>query len=136
MKVKRLILAILVVFLFIVAYEWLLHGVLLKGLYETTPQFWRPEATMPQYLPFLFVGQFFMAVFFGIIFAKGYENRGIGEGARFGLLIGLLFAPMSLIWYAIQPLPGILIVYWILGRIVGMIIAGILLAAICRPKNI
>ena len=134
MKTKRLIPAILVTFLFLVAYEWGFHGVFLKSLYETTPQLWRPQAIMPQYLPYLFAGQFFMAVFLGLVFSKGYENRGIGEGIRFGLLIGLLFAAGHLMWYAVQPVPALLVLSWIIGGTLEMILAGILLAAICRPK--
>jgi len=136
MKTKRLLPAILVVFLFIFGYEWVFHGVLLKGIYESTPQLWRPQSTMPQFMPFLFAGQFLFSLFLGLIFAKGYENRGIGEGVRFGILMGLLLSTVNLVWYAVQPLPEILVLYWVLGGILEMVIAGILLAAICRPKDI
>ena len=135
MKTKRLIPAILVTFIFIFAYEWGFHGVFLKSLYETTPQLWRPMAIMPQYMPYLFAGQFFMAVFLGLIFSKGYENRGIGEGIRFGLLIGLLLSSGHLMWYAVSPVPALLVVYWIVGGTLEMMIAGMILAAICRPRT-
>ena len=134
MKSKRLIPAVLVTFLFIFGYEWLFHGYLLKGLYETTPQLWRTQAMMPKYFPYLTGGQFLLALFLGIIFSKGYENRGLGEGIRFGFLIGLLFVPGHLIWYAIQPISGTLALYWIIGGIIEMTVAGIILAAISRPK--
>ncbi len=135
MKAKRIIPAILVTFIFVFIFEWVLHGILLKGMYEATPQLWRPQAVMPQYMPFLGLGQFLFTVFLGLLFVKGYEGRGIGEGLRFGLLVGLLLAPINLVWYAIQPLAPTLIAYWIIGSIIEMLIAGAILAAICRPKS-
>ena len=37
------------------------------------------------------------------IFTKGYEDKGIGEGLRFGLLIAWFVAALYLLFYAIQP---------------------------------
>ncbi len=135
MKSRRLIPAILITFIFIFGYEWVLHGILLKDLYETTHQLWRPQSVMPQYLPFLFGGQFLFAVFLGLLFSKGYENRGIGEGARFGLWVGLLLSAGHLMWYAVQPVNVLLAVFWVLGSLVEMLAAGILLAGFSRPRQ-
>lgn len=136
MKARRLVPAILAVFVFIFLYEWGLHGNLLRGIYESTPQLWRPESEMHRTFPFLVAGQFLFTIFLGILFSKGYENRGIGEGIRFGLLTGFLFSSFNLVWYAIQPLPKELPIYWTLGGVLEMVIAGILFALICRPKTI
>ena len=134
MKTKRLFPAILVTFIFIFLYEWGFHGVLLKPIYASTPELWRGQAMMQHFMPFLTAGQFISALFLGIIFSKGYENRGIGEGLRFGLLMGLFLSGYPLIKYAVAPISLNLALYWIAGGLVEMAIAGMLLAAVCRPK--
>jgi hypothetical protein len=41
------------------------------------------------------------------IFTKGYEGNGIGEGVRFGLLIGLfMFIPMAIDQFVVYPITG------------------------------
>lgn len=135
MRVKRLVPAIIAGFIFVFAYEWLLHGILLRSIYETTPQVWRAKAEMSQFLPYLFGGQLLMTIFLGLIFAKGYENRGYSEGIRYGMLMGFFISSMHLTGYAIQPVSATLALCWILGSIVEMIGLGIIFAAICRPKE-
>ncbi len=39
----------------------------------------------------------------GFIFTRGYQNRGVGEGVRFGLLIAWFVAAIYLLFYALQP---------------------------------
>ncbi len=39
----------------------------------------------------------------GYIFTRGYENKGIGEGLRFGVLIAWFVAAIYLLFYALQP---------------------------------
>ncbi|MEE8513733.1 MAG: hypothetical protein V3S73_03305 [Gammaproteobacteria bacterium] len=133
MNMKRFLIACVVVFIFIFAYEWLFHGVLLRDLYAETPTLWRGQANMQGYLHWLHIGQLWFAVLFCLIFVKGYENKGLGEGIRYGLLIGLLFIGPNLIIYAVQPLPAILVVAWSIGGLIEMIIAGLIAAALYRP---
>ncbi len=132
MNTKRFVLAGLAVFVFIFFYEWVLHGMILKNLYIASPNLWRTEAEMERYFLWLVLGQFLVAIIFAYIFLKGYENRGVAEGARYGFLIGLLFGAPTLIMYAVQPLQPILVVAWIVGGIVEYVLAGVILAAIYR----
>lgn len=134
MNAKRLILAIIIISIYIVLFEWGLHGHLLRGIYETTPQVWRTQAQMPAYLPYLTLGQVVMAIAFCTIFAWGYRGPGIGQGAAYGFLFGLIAAADSLISYAILPISTTLLAYWILGTFVETIFGGIILAAVYRGK--
>ncbi|MBI4005365.1 MAG: hypothetical protein HY356_01745 [Gammaproteobacteria bacterium] len=133
MNTKRFIPSIIAVFTFIFIYEWILHGYLLAGLYESTPSLWRSKTEMPAYLIWLMLGQLFFTIMFCYIFLKGYENKGLMEGVRYGILIGLLFIGPDLVFYAVQPLPAGLVVYWCIGGLIEMIIAGVILASIYRP---
>lgn len=134
MKIKRIVPAVLAVFVFIFLFEWVFHGVWLKEMYEATPQLWRPQSVMPQYFPFLTLGQILFSIFLGVLFAFRYKGEGAKEGITFGMLVGLLVAPVNLISYAIQPLAFTLILFWIVGGLVEMTVAGLLLGLICKPK--
>ena len=132
MNIKRFIPACIVVFIFIFFFEWLFHGVILAGIYAWTPALWRTEQEMFGLFQWLVIGQILFSVMISFIFVKGYENRGIGEGVRYGIIMGLLFTAPSLIMYAVAPYPKRLVASWIVGGFVEMIIAGIILAAIYR----
>lgn len=135
MNTKRFVPAILAVFTFVFFYEWILHGYFLAGLYENTPDLWRTKAEMPRYMIWLMLGQLIFTIMFCYIFLKGYENKGLMEGVRYGILIGLLFIGPNLIFYAVQPLPVNLVVYWCIGGLVETIIAGVILASIYKPAT-
>ncbi len=136
MNVQRFAIGSVVVFVFIAVYEWIFHGILLHDMYMQTVSLWRSEAEMQSNFHWLVLGQLFLAVMFCFIFTKGYENKGLAEGLRYGVLIGLLvFIGRNLIMYAVQPLPAKLVIMWIVGGIIEMAIAGLILAAIYRPAN-
>ena len=133
MNIQRLAIGSVVVFLFIAVYEWIFHGILLHDMYLQTASLWRSEAEMQSNFHWLVLGQLFLAVMFCFIFTKGYEDKGLAEGLRYGILIGLLFVGNNLIMYAVQPFPAKLVIIWTVGGIIEAAIAGLILAAIYRP---
>ncbi|HCU25762.1 MAG TPA: hypothetical protein DF383_12160 [Deltaproteobacteria bacterium] len=88
---------------------------------------------MQQRFYLMALAQALFALIFCYIFTKGYQNRGIPEGLRYGFLIALLFIPANLIFYVVQPLPRALIIAWCIGGSVEIILAGGILAALYRP---
>lgn len=71
-------------------YGFLVYGMLLSGEFGGYPNVYRSAETGPAYLPLMFAGIFLAVAVVALIFAKGYEGGGgIGEGARFGVLLGL-----------------------------------------------
>jgi len=130
MNTKRYVLGSLAVFAVIFVFEWIFHGMFLKDLYNQTAAMWRPQDECV--FPALATGQLILAFIFTLIFTKGYENKGIAEGIRYGVLIGMLFVPGHLMFYAVQPLPPILVIYWCIGGIIEMILAGAALAAVYK----
>ena len=69
MSTKRLLLTALAVFVFIFAYEWVFHGILLKDTYGMTPSLWRPQTEMMQHFHWLVLGQAVIALMFTVLFA-------------------------------------------------------------------
>jgi hypothetical protein len=136
MNVQRFVLGSVAVFVFVAAYEWVFHGIVLHDTYIKTASLWRSESDMENNFHWLMIGQLFMAIMFCFIFTKGYEDKGLAEGLRYGVLIGLLvFVGRDLIMYAVQPLPANLVIAWICGGIVELAIAGVIVAAIYRPAR-
>ena len=83
------------------------------------------------------VGSLILAFLFTYIFVKGYENKGILEGVRYGIIIGL-FAniPYAFYEYAMYPLPLSLCLQWFIYGMIEFIICGIIAAGIYKPNKI
>ena len=89
MNTKRFILATLAVFIAGMILDYLVHMVILKGAYEALASIWRTDMNSLMWL--MYVGSLIFAFLFIYIFIKGYEGKGIMEGVRYGLIIGLFF---------------------------------------------
>jgi hypothetical protein len=131
MNFKRLILASIAVFVIIQAIDWLVHGVLLSGWYTEIKGVWRPD--MMDLMWVMMLGSLFFSFMFVFIFTKGYEGRGVMEGVRYGLLIGLLLYVSGMLGqYVMYPIPLGMALIWAGYGIVEMVIAGAAAAAIYR----
>lgn len=131
MNTKRFILAGIAVFVVIQAVDWLVHGVFLAGWYEELKSIWR--ADMMDIMWLMTLGSLFFSFMFVFIFVKGYENKGIMEGIRYGLYVGLLIMVSGMLGqYVMYPIPLGMALIWLAYGIVEMIIAGAVAAAIYR----
>src|SRR2546425_11543624 len=107
MNTKRWLLASVAVFVVIGVLEFLVHGVLLSGLYKQTASVWRPEAEIRQKMWIFWVGYLVFAPFFALIYVKGYQKGKacLGQGLRYGPYWGAMFseanffAPFGLLPY-------------------------------------
>ncbi|PKL74875.1 MAG: hypothetical protein CVV27_18255, partial [Candidatus Melainabacteria bacterium HGW-Melainabacteria-1] len=113
------------------AIDWLVHGVLLAEWYRELQSLWRPD--MMDLMWLMMVGSLFYSFMFVFIFTKGYEGKGVLEGARYGFLIGLLIYVSGMLGqYAMYPIPVGMALIWLGYGIVEMVIAGIIAAVIYR----
>ena len=135
MNKEKFILSCVSVFAFIFLFDWVMHDFVIKNLYEDTSSLWRDDEEILVFLFWRVFGQLILAVFFCLIFLHGYEKKGLGEGARYGFLIGLLMTAPVFIQFAVQPLPTNLLVSWLVGGVLELILAGVILAAIYRPAK-
>jgi hypothetical protein len=77
-----------------------------------------------------------MSFLFVYIFIKGYEGKGILEGLRYGIWIGLFMnLPSAFGQYAIYPVPFSLAIQWFIYGMIEFIILGLVAAAIYKPKG-
>ena len=131
---KRLLIHSAVVFVVFSLYGFVVHGILLEDTYNKVPGLWRPQAETDALMHWFFIAYALMAVPFTMIFAKGYENRGLGEGVRFGLLIGIFLGAVNLIFYAVQPSTLNLTIITFLADVGMTVAAGLALAAVYKPE--
>lgn len=134
-NVKRLTYCIVAVFVFIFLTNFLIHEVILKKCYLEAASAFRSEHEMKGLMVWMILGQFLLVKFFCVIFAKGYEGKGLGEGARYGLLIGLFMAGMSFIEYVVYPVTWGLLWSWVGLGIVQWVGAGMVAATVYSKKK-
>jgi hypothetical protein len=135
MNVKRYVYATLAVFLLGQALNYLIHGVILAPAYQATQNLWRPQADMMSNMWIMWVTGLITSVIFTYIFVKGYQDKGIKEGLRFGLLIGLFMSlPAAYDTYAVLPIPYHMALQWFLFGTIAWMFMGALAAIIYRPK--
>ena len=131
---KWFALTVLAVFLAFFILDFIMHVGILKGAYEATKEVWRPEAEMNSMVWIFWIGTLVFSFFFVLIFTKGYEGKGMGEGLRYGFYVGLMFSvPMALGTYGSFPITGGIAFAWFVGGLVECLVAGILASAIYRP---
>src|SRR5713101_2403803 len=126
MNTKRWLLASVAVLVVVAVLDFVIHGVLLSGVYKQTASIWRPD--MQQVMWIFWLGYLVFAPFFALIYVKGYEKGkpGLGQGFRYGLYVGAMLSVMSSFgWYVILPIPLVLALYWFLAMLVEFILAGV-----------
>ena len=134
MNVKKWVIASVVVFIVSQILDFIIHGVLLTGSYEATSQLWRTEAEMNQMMWLMWLVALVWSFLFVVIFTKGYEGKGIGEGVRYGIIIGLFATiPMSFGSYSVMPMTFSLALGWFIYGMIEYIILGIVVALLYKP---
>ena len=136
MNAKKFIIAVITVFIFFSAFDYVFHEILMKDAYEATSNLWRPDEVMDQYFLWFMLGQFIFTLGFVGLFAKAFKRGGIAEGVIFGLLLSILFFGNLSIWHAVLPSTGGLIINWIIGTTIELILAGIIVAFIFKNRSV
>ncbi len=114
--------------------SFVINGVLLEPSYKALAHVWRPEAEMQAMMWIFFLTSFISIFLFCYIFTKGYENKGLMEGLRYGGLIGLFVTiPMAYDSYVVYPLPYTMALKWFLTGMVYWLALGAVLALIYKP---
>jgi hypothetical protein len=132
---KRFILAFIAAYIFTFFWGWLLNGVLLKDIYAQTPTLWRSQNEMMSLFHWIIIGQALVILAFVMIYASGFAGGGVIAGIRLGILLEIAAIGMRMGFYAVQPFPGKLIVYGSVSGLIEMIVTGVIVGAIYKPKS-
>lgn len=136
MNNKTLWIGFLAVFVVFQVMGYVVHQVLMAETYASFASVFRPEDEMMGILWQMSVGQAAYLFVFCYIFTKGHEGKGIGEGVRYGALMGLFLSiPMAVDQYVVFPISGNLAVMWFVSSLAFLIVCGAVFAAIYKPTG-
>jgi hypothetical protein len=131
---KKVLIGAGVVFVILEILDIIIHGVILGSVYMSIPNIWRPDMMDKMWI--LHIVKIVVSFFFALIFTKGYEGKGIIEGIRYGLYIGVMLGVgMAYGTYAMIAIPYWLALQWFIFSIFEYIIAGIGLVLVYGKKN-
>jgi len=134
MHTKNFILTVIIVFVVNSILNFLLHALILP--WESYAGSIPAENATTLGMILLFVGNLAFSYFFCFIFTKGYEKKGIGEGIRYGLLIGFLYY-FSYLFYNYGNFQYSTFLLWgeFIGGVVLTVLMGITAAVLYKPKT-
>lgn len=128
---KKFIIAIVVVFVALEIMDFLLHGLILSGLYMQSKAIWR--ADMSKWMWLMHIVTLLSTIGFVYIYYKLVGNkspfRGIWYGLTYGFTVGI---GMGYATYVMIPMPYGLALGWFLGSIVEYGIGGWLAGLIIK----
>lgn len=133
MNFPRLAAAALAAWVAFLGIGYVVHGVLLTGLYERAASGFRPADDRHPAIGFGLALIGFFA--FAYTYAKGYEGgRGTQEGMRFGVLVALMLISFAAVWaYVTFPISWRLAATLAIDYVVEFAIYGMIVGAVYRP---
>jgi hypothetical protein len=116
--------------------SFVVHGYLLYADYAALPNLFRPETEAQKYLPLMILARVFMAGAFVWVYTQGIEAKPwLLQGLRFGFVIALMtVVPMYMIYYVVQPMPGIHVIKQILYDGILLLFLGAVVAYLFRDQ--
>lgn len=139
MNTKRLIFAVIAVLIVLEATNYLINGLILASTYsqESIAKIFRPMEEMNKLMWRIWIADVVWSFFFVFIFVKGYQNKGIMEGVRYGIYIGLFMNFMAVVAQnVIYPLPYTLALQWFIYGLIQCIIFGVIAALVYKPAEV
>jgi hypothetical protein len=132
---KRFFIAWGVIFVAWMAGSFVVHGALLHDDYTKLSGLFRSEAEARPYFPLMVLAHIVLAGAFVWIYSRGVEAAPwLPQGIRFGVAVALLTViPTYMIYYVVQPMPGLVVVKQIVFDGILMLILGVITAFIYRP---
>jgi magnesium-transporting ATPase (P-type) len=134
---KKFLISWVVIFVAWMAGSFVVHGLLLGADYASAePNMMRPEAEQQAMFHWMLIAHIMLAGAFVWIYDRGNEMKPwLQQGIRFGIAVALLaIVPVYLIYYAVQPTPGMLVVKQIVFDSTLIVILGIIVAFLNKPQ--
>ena len=117
---------------------FVIHAQLLHEDYTAMPNLFRPEAEAGRYFPFMLIAHFSIGSGLTWMYRRSFP-RGrnfLGPGLSFGVATAVIMTvPMYLIYYAVQPMPGLVVAKQIIFDTFGVLLLGVLIALLNRPES-
>ena len=129
---KRFWLSFAVLFVVSMLLDFAIHGWHLHAAYQALPNLYRSDADSQHYMGWMLLAHALIAYAFVWIYLRGREDKPwLAQGLRFGFIVAVLTQiPTFLIYYAVQPMPGILVAHQILLGTLACLIEGVVVAGL------
>ncbi len=116
---------------------FVVHGVLLAPDYHALGGLFRTPEDGQAHFGYMLLAHLLIGIGFTWIYLKGREAKPfLAQGIRFGLAVAVLATiPTYLIYFAVQPIPGFLVVKQIALDTISMVLMGIVCAWINRERT-
>jgi hypothetical protein len=125
-----------VLFVLTMAIGFLVHATLLHPDYTALAGIMRGDADAMAHFPYLLLAHVFFSFGVAWIYQQGVKPGAswLGQGIRFGIALAMISSVyMYLVYYAVEPMPPMLVVKQIIFDSIGCIIVGIVAAFINKP---
>jgi hypothetical protein len=131
---KKVLIGFIVVFVLMEIASYIVDFLILGSTYQSIQNVWRPDLQSKMWIfQLVMIPQ---AFFFSFIFSKGFEGKGIAEGVRYGLYIGIwMSVGMAYATYAMIAIPYSLALQWFIYGVIEYVIYGIALALVFGKKT-
>lgn len=134
---KQCLISVLLLFVASMAFDFVLHAVLLEKDYAAQPALMRKEADAQRHFPAMLLAHVLIAAGVTAIYRRGREagRPWLGQGLRFGLWFAVAACvPTFLIYYAVQPIGLSLAVKQICFGGVATVLLGVVAAALNKQS--
>ena len=126
---KKVWVGAVIVFIAFGIMDYVVHSVLMMSTYQSMVDSGTFRAPDDAKMHVFFLVRALQSFFFALVFSKGYESKGMAEGIRYGLYMGVFGGvAFSYFAYGIFPIPYELAMKWFLYELVQWVIAGVLIA--------
>ena len=133
MNTKRYLLAVVAVLIAFQGMDFVIHNKILSETYAQLKSVWRPN--MQEFMWMLPVIGIGFSALFTYFYVSWRRLGGIGEGLKYGLVVGLLIGVSGLMQYVVYPLPFSLAVKWLAFNVLECMVAGAIAAGIYQPAR-
>lgn len=119
-------------------FGFVVHGLLLGNDYKAMQHLYRTPQESQNYFHFMLLAHVLFGFAFTWIYRQGVAagKAALGQGIRFGIAIALLMTiPTYIIYYAVQPLPGAMVVKQIVFDTIAVVLLGVIVALLNRPAR-
>jgi hypothetical protein len=135
MNHKRGVIALIVAFVFIFAFGFFWHGILMKSAYMETAALWRSDPDFNSHFWVLLLGHFVLAFAFTGLYVSKVGTQSAATGFGYGIVFGIFCAGIDLIRFAVEPLTMKILWMWVAGSLIAFAVMGALVGAIYKPKT-
>ncbi len=136
MKHTKLIITTIVTFIAWMLGGGLVHGGLLHDDYGQLPNLFRTDVEMQKYFGWMLLAHLMASFALVCIYSRGISTSPwLGQGVRFGIVVAFLTViPTYMIFYVVQPMPGVMVVKQCVFDGLLMVVLGIIVAFMYRAK--